>query len=108
MHSINQCNLSVESNVQPQHARQPPCLCGHSGLIRYYFVQRPLDGVRSLAQCATGFRECCVRVPKRSVDFVKNIEGVTDAILHDNCKEICCASFMIQTMLSNGKNICRI
>ena len=30
VHSINQCT-SAESNVQPQHARQPPCLCGHSG-----------------------------------------------------------------------------
>ena len=30
MHSINQCT-SAESNVQPQHGRQPPCLCGHSG-----------------------------------------------------------------------------
>ena len=36
MHSINQCT-SAESNVQPQHARQPPCLCGHSGYQYFYF-----------------------------------------------------------------------
>ena len=32
VHSINQCT-SAESNVQPQLARQPPCLCGHSGYV---------------------------------------------------------------------------
>ena len=36
VHSINQCT-SAESNVQPQHARQPPCLCGHSGYQRKKF-----------------------------------------------------------------------
>ena len=36
VHSINQCTQR-DSNVQPQHVRQPPCLCGHSG---YY---GPLD-----------------------------------------------------------------
>ena len=30
VHSINQCT-QLDSNVQPQHVRQPPCLCGHSG-----------------------------------------------------------------------------
>ena len=38
VHSINQCT-SAESNVQPQHGRQPPCLCGHSGyntLLHYW------------------------------------------------------------------------
>ena len=30
MHSINQCT-QLDSNVQLQHVRQPPCLCGHSG-----------------------------------------------------------------------------
>ena len=29
LHSINQCT-QLDSNVQPQHVRQPPCLCGHS------------------------------------------------------------------------------
>ena len=36
--SSNQCNLSGTRTMQPQHARQPPCLCGHSGyeiLIKY-------------------------------------------------------------------------
>ena len=31
VHSINQCNLSGTRTFKPQHARQPPCLCGHSG-----------------------------------------------------------------------------
>ena len=30
VHSINQCTQR-DSNVQPQHVRQPSCLCGHSG-----------------------------------------------------------------------------
>ena len=34
VHSINQCT-QLDSNVQPQHARQPPCLCGHSGKVSY-------------------------------------------------------------------------
>ena len=31
VHSINQRSLSRKSTFQPQHARQPPCLCCHSG-----------------------------------------------------------------------------
>ena len=31
LHSINQCKPQRDANMQPQHARQPPCLCAHSG-----------------------------------------------------------------------------
>ena len=35
VHSINQCT-QLDSNVQPQHVRQPPCLCGHSGYESFH------------------------------------------------------------------------
>ena len=42
LNSINQCKPQRGSNVQPQHARQPPCLCGHSGYKNLFFIPCPV------------------------------------------------------------------
>ena len=39
VHSINQCT-QLDSNVQPQHVRQPPCLCGHSGYMEVILINK--------------------------------------------------------------------
>ena len=48
VHSINQCT-QLDSNVQPQHVRQPPCLCGHSwhniSIIHPYFSYLSYGGI---------------------------------------------------------------
>ena len=36
------CLWQRESNLQPQHARQPPCLCGHTG-CSYITRTRTID-----------------------------------------------------------------
>ena len=56
MHSINQCT-QLDSNVQPQHVRQPPCLCGHSGYLKLNLFYASFEGeeVRRRAEIETKF-----------------------------------------------------